>query len=173
MAGPGHASGNHRRSLTRTQSPRLSPRADAEASKFCHDAAGNFRAGPRGPLGRKRFVRQCHSLPAAHCHLQPRRSTLPAADLFLHLPDERPDLNSDPEIPNSRSPDSRLGFGRETGKGIPDSRLGRNRESGTPVSRFGRGRESGSQLAANRKIGDAPLCEYSSRDPGLNVALSP
>ena len=78
---------------------------------------------------------------------------------------------TDPEIPNSRSPDSR--FGRETGKGIPDSRLGRNRESGTPVSRFGRDRESGSRVAANREIGDTPLCEYSSRDPGLNVALSP
>ncbi len=41
-------------------------------------------------------------------------------------------LQSDPEIPNSRSPDSR--FGRETGKGIPDSRFARNRES---LSRFG------------------------------------
>ncbi len=82
------------------------------------------------------------------------------------------DWGSDPaEIPNPRSPDSR--FGRETGKGVPDSRLGRNRESGAPVSRFGRERESGSRLAANREIGDTPLCEYSSRDPGLDVALSP
>ncbi len=59
---------------------------------------------------------------------------------------------TDPEIPNSRSPDSR--FGRESGEGIPDSRLGRNREAGIPDSRFGRERESGSRLTANREIGD-------------------
>ena len=50
------------------------------------------------------------------------------------------------------------------GEGIPDSRFGRNRESGSksPVSRFGR--ESGigvpTSMAANREIGDTPLCEY-------------
>jgi hypothetical protein len=43
---------------------------------------------------------------------------------------ERKALWTDPEIPNSRSPDSR--FGRESGEGIPDSRFGRNRESGNP-----------------------------------------
>ncbi len=30
-------------------------------------------------------------------------------------------------------------------------------------------RESGSRLAANREIGDTPLCEYSMHDPGLDV----
>ncbi len=33
--------------------------------------------------------------------------------------------------------------------------------------------ESGSRLAANREIGDAPLCEHSWHDPGLDVAVSP
>jgi hypothetical protein len=73
-----------------------------------------------------------------------------------------------PEIPNSRSPDSR--FGRETGRESPFPDSAATGKQGTPVSRFGRERESGSRLAANhREIGDAPLsrCEYSMHDPGL------
>ena len=54
---------------------------------------------------------------------------------------------------------------------IPDSAgIGKQ---GIPDSRFCRERESGSRLAANRKIGDTRLCEYSMHDPGLDVALSP
>ena len=60
------------------------------------------------------------------------------------------------------------------GEGIPDSRFGRNRESGNPpFPDLAGNRESGSRLAANREIGDTPLCEYIMHDPGLDVALSP
>ncbi len=73
---------------------------------------------------------------------------------------------ADPEIPNSCSPDSR--FGRETGREspIPDSESAGIGKQGIPVSLFGREREPGSRLAANREIGDAPMCEYSMHDPG-------
>jgi hypothetical protein len=64
------------------------------------------------------------------------------------------------------------------GEGIPDSRFGphENRETGNP-RRFpiwpGIGNRPGSRLAANREIGDTPLCEYIMHAPGLDVALSP
>ena len=76
------------------------------------------------------------------------------------------DLPPDPEIPNSRSPDSRFGRGRETGREppIPESAGIGNRE----IPRFPIGRRA---LKLNREIG----CEYSRHDPGLDVAaaLSP
>jgi hypothetical protein len=76
----------------------------------------------------------------------------------------------DPEIPNSRSPDSR--FGRETGREfpIPDRPGIGNRESGNaPFPDSAGKRESGSRLAANREIGDTLRCEYSCT-AGLDVA---
>jgi hypothetical protein len=91
-------------------------------------------------------------------------------------------LPLDPEIPNSRSPDSR--FCRETGKESPipgsaaSAVIGKQ---GMPDSRFGRERESGSRLASRIEIGksgislDTPLCECIMHDPGLarDVALGP
>ena len=78
-------------------------------------------------------------------------------------------------IPVPPIPDSAGKRGRESP--IPDSAGIGNREPPFPDSpgRERRELESGSRLAANREIGDTPLpvCEYSSRDPGLNVALSP
>ena len=64
------------------------------------------------------------------------------------------------------------------GNGEGNPRFPTRPESGIGNPRFpirpGTGiAESGSRLAANREIGDTPLCEYSSRDPGLDVALSP
>ena len=102
-------------------------------------------------------IRRMTQLRSLKLNLNPNASCASGLSEPTYTPTDslRPKSTStDPEIPNSRSPDSR--FGRETGKGIPDSRLGRNRESGTPVSRFGRERESGSRLAANREIGDTP-----------------
>ena len=71
---------------------------------------------------------------------------------------------ADPEIPNSRSPDSR--FGRETGREFPIPDRPGNRESGNgPFPDSAGKRESGSEsrLAANREIGGTlPVrCEYS------------
>jgi hypothetical protein len=76
----------------------------------------------------------------------------------------------DPEVPNSRSPDSR--FGRETGTEfpIPDRPGIGNRPGNPPFPDSAGKRESGPRLAANREIGDTPRREYSRHDPGLDVA---
>ena len=50
---------------------------------------------------------------------------------------------------------------------------GIGRESPIPDSAGNLNRESGSRFAANREIGDTPLCEYIMHDPGLDVALGP
>ncbi len=48
-----------------------------------------------------------------------------------------------------------------------------DRDHGVHVacSNHGRKMSTGPRLAANREIGDTPLCEYSRHDPGLDVAL--
>jgi hypothetical protein len=78
----------------------------------------------------------------------------------------------DPEIPNSRSPDSR--FGRETGRESPfPDPAGIGKPPFPDHDSAGNGKRRGPRLAANREIGDAPPCEYSGHDPGPDVALSP
>ena len=86
-----------------------------------------------------------------------------------HLGTGLPLACPDPEVPNSRPPDSR--FGRETGREFPIPEISAgNRESGNgPFPDSAGNRESGSRLAANREIGDTLRCEYSWAD----VALSP
>ena len=80
-------------------------------------------------------------------------------------------LGPDPEIPNSRSPDSR--FGRESGREspIPDSAGIGNRE----IPRFPIWPGIGNRGPDWPKSGNRayPLCEYIMHDPGLDVALSP
>jgi hypothetical protein len=81
-------------------------------------------------------------LKEAHCgrHL---RVTQWQCNRMLRMP-QMPRADSDPEIPNSRPPDSR--FGRETGRESPFPDSAGNRKRRGP--RLG--------LAANREIGDAP-----------------
>jgi hypothetical protein len=75
---------------------------------------------------------------------------------------------------NPQFPFPRFPIWPGNGEGISDSRLGRERESGNPPFPDSAGnRESGPRLAVNRRIGDTLRCEYSSHDPGLDVALSP